>query len=251
MIRFLAIGALLAAILPAPARAIDYHPFASFGIGLTIMDDQIRWPRVYPGIGTRPPRMNQDPEDDQVFELEAQSEAGLGITLDGGVALLDMWRVGSFISYGAIFDKKYPLSVNILNPEYDRATDTNNNGTDGDMDRYRITQTQVFDFRGVHQVMAGAFVGMQFNLGKGTPTSHYLYVDYGFGWTFVYSEIKHRPDHKSSSLAHMVRFGIDIPLPVLFGFSGLGAGVEFQWVEPQDNDITNFFSLMVKTSYRF
>ena len=249
MFRFLAIAALLTAILPLPLRAVEYHPFASFSIGLTNMDDQIRWPRVYPGVGDRP--NNDEPEDnvpDQVREFEAQSEAGLGLTIDGGVALWDMWRAGSFLSYGAIFNQKYPVEVQIRNPEFSGTASQNR---DSDGENYRITETQVFDFRAVHQGMVGVFAGMQFNLGKGTPTSHYLYFDYGFGWTSVYSEIKNRPDHKSASLAHMVRFGVDIPLPVMFGIKGLGAGAEFQWVEPQNDDITNFFSLMAKTSYRF
>ena len=104
-----------------------------------------------------------------------------------------------------------------------------------------------------HVTTVGGFVGIQFELGKGTPARHFIYFDYGFGWLTQGTDIEDLDYSTTSTLTHLIRVGADVPLAFLdnTAFKGIGTGIELTWLAPQEGDVARTFSIAVKAKYRF
>lgn len=239
------------------------NPFSSFGVGLAIFSGQAA-------------KLDQSYADGRfaytqtggVYQGDFELDDGFTFNIDGGVAIKDIYRGGLFLSNSTVFGKNLgSITPYMPNPAHDPDADTDNNGRDdagafipfgavnpdydpdaanSNTNQLNIASQQKFALAFANITFTGAFTGLQFELGAGTAVRHYLYFDYGFGWLYHRTNIKNYPPFTNSSIAHLARAGVDVPL-----FSNFITSIEANWLFPQSSDVANIFSITTKIGYRF
>lgn len=215
----------------------DFHPFASVGLGIAIFDDNIGQINETYGIY----------ENGEIIERSFQSDEGLSVSADGGIALWDILRAGIYLQNNTAFDQRHGnIALEERNPAYDPSADDNADGTDDE--EFIATGEEInLRFHPINVFTVGAFLGAQFELGAGTATRHYVYFDYAPGWLFQSAGVRGYEHSKTASFSHGVRAGINVPNV----FQKIGTGLELTWLFPQDSDTARTFAINVKASYNF
>ena len=82
-----------------PAFALETQPFASFGLGIAVLDGD---------IGQVNTNFNRYEDDDgELIRRDFRSDVGLAISIDGGVAFSNLWRAGLFAHHSLAFEQKF------------------------------------------------------------------------------------------------------------------------------------------------
>ncbi len=239
---------LLLAAAPVQA-AVSVNPFVSAGIGLSINDGDVARIEFDDNI------FNTDTTERTTEIREFQSDPGLNINIDYGVAFFDVVRLGILINDSMVFSKNFGLEVQVENPDYDPDADDDDTGND-DTEFVDGDVSESADF--ANSLSVALFTGLQFELGKGTATRHYLYFDYGFGFFRQDAILSNNnnlnlENYAVNALTHIVRAGVSVPNI----YQNFGTGLELTWVLPQsgilddDTNIARTFSITVKGSYLF
>lgn len=158
-----------------------------------------------------------------------QSDPGLAFNVDIGFSYRDMFRFGAFAMNTSVLEKKFGSRT--------IADDVDLRG--GEVFNFTLIQSNI--------LTVGGFTGVQFELGGGTPTRHYLYADYGLGFHYQVAGVKQFEHYDVSTFSHMFRAGVNVPEV----FQSFGTGMELLWTFPDSGDAARTFSILAKASYTF